>query len=89
MTWNCREFEQIVCQRRRPTGLGPARKKRRGPAIFRSPGLNKAGTDLLSPTWTTIGPKDFTTEFGMGSGVTPQVSAPARPDATSRLHGAE
>ena len=61
-------------------------KKRRGPAIFRPPGLEKTGTHLLSPTWTTIGPEDFTSEFGMGSGVSPQVSAPALLRATSRPH---
>ena len=60
---------------------GPRTNKRRGPAILRSPGLTKAGTHLLSPSWTTIGPEVFTTEFGMGSGVFPQALAPCNATA--------
>ena len=39
-------------------------------------GLNNPGNNLLSPRRTTIGLTGLASEFGMGSGVSPQVKSP-------------
>lgn len=51
--------------------------KKARPGDLSIAGPQKTGTHLLSPGWTTIGPEVFTSEFGMGSGVSPQAKAPA------------
>ena len=58
--------------------------QKRGPAVFQPPGINKAGTDLLSHTWTTIRHKDLTSQFGIESGASPWVLDPAQPPSSSR-----
>jgi hypothetical protein len=60
-----------------PTRAGQARAKKEARGRFRADGPKKPAITYSRPIRTTIGRVGLTTEFGMGSGVSPRVWSPA------------